>query len=703
MAALLALSVSAAPLFAQQKIPQLPSLGLAPVDVAFYGAVLRGEEQYEQLMASNAVKKLMTSTFLQLGLSQMKQQMENEPELAKVRAWLEQPENEELFEVLLDGMSEEVFFYGDDSLALSLQMVNRFSGAMRAAQIEMATNGGDEEMMQTRILQFFIDNQESLQVPELVMGLRVSDKSAAARQLERLKELQPLLQDSPLKGSLSTEQIGDVAHLTMTIKGSMLPLEDMEREFEDFDSEEGQQAADKVLKLIRSRTVVLSAGLWNDYLLLSIGPNTDHLEKFGVGRTLSRNPSVRPLAKHINKPLTSVSYLSGKFLKSISNTQGQLEDVAQMVEAGAEFAPISEAMKKALADDAKRLAKEISAMVPEPGDLLGFEYMTEEGYEGYAYNWGESQADASQPLSILNHVGGDPIFFAAGRAKIPEPKPENQEYWAGRLDFYVNNLVMPNLPPEQQAIGKQLLEKMKPLLEKAQTINETLLGPALQGGQSALVFDGKLMSTHPVRALPRPENQLPLPETAVVLGVSDEAKMSEAMTSYFDLGDELIDAARTVFEQIPPFKVPRPIPTPVANTTVYSYPIALLLGIDTAIGPNGAMGNGVAVMSLTPETSSRLVKETPLTASSHISQHADKPLSGAFSLQFPKFLAMAKDWALYGIDVNNPGDESVGVIKDEVKLFVEVLSCLRQISGVSYKEGEAHVTFYQTVIQDLAP
>ena len=698
----LALTLSTATsLLAQTRVPQVPSLGLAPSDAAFFSVSLRGKEQWDRLRNSNAVKKLLTSSFLQLALDQVKQQFNNEPGLEELRRQLDQPENQELVKVIADGLSQEVFLYGDESLAGTLQILNRFNGAMRAAQFEMAAQGGDEQILMLRILQFVVDNQASIQVPEIVLGMKVSDKAAAQRQVDRLEQLIPLLNDTPLSGAAKKEQIGSANMFTLNVKGDMLPIDEMRRELEgELDSDEGKETAEKLIQLIRSRTVSVAVGLWNDYLLFSMGPTSHHIAQFGQGQSLARHPKIRPLGKHINKKLVSVGYASEEFLKAASSTQEQLDDLAKMVEAGTTLAPIPDNIKKALTDDAKRFSKDLGAMVPEPGAMTAFSYMTDEGYEGYAYSWSESFADASKPLSILEHVGGDPILFAAGRATQRPPNQEARKYWSGRLDFYVTNLVMPNLPPEQQTIAKKLLEKVKPILAQASTINDTLLGPALKDGQSAFVLDGKLLSAQPHRSMPRPEKQLPLPELAIVLGVADQPKLAQAVDGYFRLGDEIIDAARTVFEQIPPFTVPRAIPQTINNNTIYTYPIALLLGLDGSIGPNGAAGNGVAVVSLTPETSSRLITGGPL-QSAHVMQYANQPLAGAFSLNFPALIDVVHAWAEYGVEIENAGDESLDLIKSEMDLFGSVLGCFRQLSGVSFREGDATVTHTQSVFKDL--
>jgi len=61
---------------------------------------------------------------------------------------------------------------------------------------------------------------------------------------------------------------------------------------------------------------------------------------------------------------------------------------------------------------------DLQKYVPEPGASMSFSFLTERGLERFCYDWTQELTDdGTKPLSILNHVGGDPLFLSVGRQK----------------------------------------------------------------------------------------------------------------------------------------------------------------------------------------------------------------------------------------------------------------------------------------------
>ena len=69
---------------------------------------------------------------------------------------------------------------------------------------------------------------------------------------------------------------------------------------------------------------------------------------------------------------------------------------------------------------------------------------------------------------------------------------------------------------------------MKPLLGRLDKATRNLLIPALADGQTGLVIDAKLTSQQFIKALPPTEQSLTMLEPAIVVGVSDAAKLKQA-------------------------------------------------------------------------------------------------------------------------------------------------------------------------------
>ena len=53
------------------------------------------------------------------------------------------------------------------------------------------------------------------------------------------------------------------------------------------------------------------------------------------------------------------------------------------------------------------------------GAEMSFSFLSERGYEGYAYNYGKHpDAVGAKPLTLLDHLGGAPLLAAVGRGKV---------------------------------------------------------------------------------------------------------------------------------------------------------------------------------------------------------------------------------------------------------------------------------------------
>ena len=69
--------------------------------------------------------------------------------------------------------------------------------------------------------------------------------------------------------------------------------------------------------------------------------------------------------------------------------------------------------------DAAELAADLKQVFPEPGAMMGLGFLTDRGLETYRYTWGEHRMlDGSKPVSLLQHVGGNPAIAAVNRGKV---------------------------------------------------------------------------------------------------------------------------------------------------------------------------------------------------------------------------------------------------------------------------------------------
>src|SRR5690606_3063341 len=121
---------------------------------------------------------------------------------------------------------------------------------------------------------------------------------------------------------------------------------------------------------------------------------------------------------HAEKPLTSLAYVSEDLLVRSNRVEAQIDSYLTMAEAMLPLSELDPELQKELIADAKTLASDLKKSLPKPGAYTSFAFRSPRGLEGSSYNWTEDLAyDGSQPLSILDHVGGSPIGFAAARWK----------------------------------------------------------------------------------------------------------------------------------------------------------------------------------------------------------------------------------------------------------------------------------------------
>src|SRR5262249_38323815 len=145
------------------------------------------------------------------------------------------------------------------------------------------------------------------------------------------------------------------------------------------------------------------------------------------------------------------------------------------------------------------------------------------------------------------------------------------------------------------------------------------------------------------------DRPLPLPEPAVVYGVSDPDLLVKAVGEYRKLLNEVIAEARKQDPNVPEFEVPAPESKKLQNATMYFYKIPEELGLDKRVLPNAAVSKQVAVLALTQEHSQRLLAGNPLKIDSTPLADPKKPLSGATYLNWAGMVDTMTPWVEYGV------------------------------------------------------
>lgn len=688
-----------------QDIRETSSLKFAPADASFYGSCLRNREKFDIVRNSKLVARLFELPPVKMGLAQLKEQWESpeDPQLAMVKELLKDPENTELLELLKDAVSHEIFIYGGDSFGEFLQLSNEINSEIRKMQAETMKQSAEPDAidndaagkaMLVKVVELLDKEKDKLEIPDLIVGFKLSDTKRASNQIARLELLlQGLLAEQPeFTKRLTREKIGDSKFLTFTADGSMIPwdqvppdeIADVKAQFE------------RLRELVSTKTLTVSLGTRGDYLLLSLGASNKHLASLGQGELLVDRPELAGLRKFANQPITSVGYVSKSFMLAAGASERQIDDLAALIESAI---PMIEAdnfdpmVKTRMATDVRELAKDLKQFIPEPGAAVGFRFLNGRGVEGYRYNWQENLTlDASKKLTILEHLGGTPLCFVAGRAK---KSPENYALlvkWLKRGFAYWEALGVPQLEDDQRAMYELVWGQIQPLLPRLDKATTELLIPAFKDGQSAFVMDAKLKSKQWHKAMPPSEKELPMLELAFVSGISDPELVKQAASEYFNVAQAALDRLHeAVPDAFPEIKLPKPESREFPAGTVYYYKVARNLGLDIWLAPNAGLSDQFLVLSLLPKVTLRLLQPQPLQLDGPLA-NVERPLAAATHFNFAGTLDALQPWVEYGLQVSAqfvpPPAEGAAAIEDAKKERIEDGASEERVDEAEFGEIE---------------
>lgn len=687
-------------------VRETTSLKFAPADVEFYSTSLRLREQYDAFVNSNAFATLSQMPSLQMGLGMMRMMWDNpqDPRVAEVKAALEQPENKQLIAMLLDAISHEVFMYGGDGYGELLDLMNDFNRVNREAQVAaMRGEGRPEDLVPEKMMELLADRLDDLKIPNTMIGFRISDPQRAKDQLVRLEELvQGLIADEPtLQGSLSRENIGGAEYLTLSLNGNMVPWDVVMEEVDRFGD-----TMEEIAEKVKPMTLTISLGVWEDYLILATGANTDQLKTLGQGARLVDRPELKPIGQYAEHPVASVGYVSESFMDAAQSADRQIDDVTGMAQQLLPMARLDAELEQELVADIGALADAIKAHLPEAGAATGLSFMTDRGFEGYQWSWAERPtSDSSQKLTILQHLGGNPIMFIAGRGKYDAQCYDAFSTFVGRAFYYAEKIGLREMGDVQRELYNRLRAEMVPLVKRMDQVTREKVVPAMNDGQMAVVIDAQSTSAQWHQAMPPTEQPLPMLEIAEVYGVSDAESIREAGGEYFAILQEMLDKAHEVEPtQIPGLQLPAPDSRDFPpHGTVYYYRLPQRIGLDKQIAPAVGLSDNVLVFSLMPLHIKRLLTPTPLSATGGPLADIDRPLAGAVQVNLGAFFEAITPWIDYGFSVasDENQDPTLEMIKGQVKTALKVLACFRGVTTVTYQEDDAWVTHYEVQFQDL--
>jgi hypothetical protein len=755
-------------------------VAMIPEDAAFVSATLRAREQYDRFEKSNAFAALKKLPFVARGVDSIEEQkLQPGSPLSIMSTFMELPENEQALDLLKDMVSTDTFVYGEPSCVKFVELMKKIQQAQNAAgmlrlasgdasvggfEVDMLDGINVEEMdeddedddqddedekgatdMQRRlrakpvrfqatdadeqisadelatrlVVKTLSENTNLIVVPDVVWGFKTTKLDAAVSQLKRIEVLTKLvIQANPdLADSLQRRKVAGGEVLTFTLKPDANLIREAIPGLEDH-----EQELEKVFQKVEGLKLVIGLGVIGDRVILSIGDSIDHLEKLvlpeGGRKSLIATKPFAPLLAQQSKPLTGISYLSEPMQKALAPSAADIEQLAALSDTIADLAELPDGA----ADEARRslgkVAEGYKRRLPVPGPWLAFSFLSQQGYEGYVWDWSKNLPfDGSKRLDLLEHTGGAPLAAAAFRVKNDPGQFEDFASWADMGWSFFRKYLLPKADADDREKIEEVDEHLAPLGSKLVGIMRTKILSALADGQIAFVIDGKSSTKRLHAALPSSAEPLPLVEPAIVLGLDDPKLFREGMSDLFELADEVVDAVREINPDAVPaeYRVPEPVKNKVEGGTVWSFPLSNS-GLDDKVQPSIGVGDDAAVLSLVPKQAGRLMLQTRLETGSQLSKF-EEPLVGAAALDFAGLIDAIQPWVVYltryGCAQQRDGsvdpeselgadDENVQA-KDalsQAKVVFEVIKSLRVAVAETAMQSDAMVTHWRNVIRD---
>lgn len=685
------------------------SLKMIPADAAFYQGWFRCREQVELIRASRAWAAVTRMPAVkELWRKFEKEWNAKDGDLARVRLFAEQKENQQLLEVLVDLVSHEVFVYGGGNFGEMVSLLGEALGAMGFAGFEGVFSGVEvEDLDKARVralLTVLNEHAEDLEIPDLVLGFRLGgDTEAAAAQIRRLELLGGLLVSfvPELKGTLKREKLHGGDFLVFSLDFSKLPMKDVN--FKEFEDEVGE--FDDLLERIKELKVSVALGIKDGCVMLVLGESAAKvLEGMSKGARLIDRAELRPVLPLLKQRLTQLGYVSKELASLGSWDAEEAESYKETLEGWLEESPLSEKQRERLLEDFEKMLKDLEPFHTKPGASVGASVMVAGGLESYGWDYSDYFGrEAARPLTILEHVGGSPIFAYANRTGGWPQAYRNFSKWT-RIGYgWFDELAAEHLPDEIKLNYQKVMAAALPVLKRLDQVTEKKLLPALADGQTALVLDAKLFSKQWQALMPESPKPLPMLELALVCGVADAKLLREAFSDYRAGINELLAKVHELYpEVVPELQIPEPEKAKLPDGMLFYYPLPSMLGLDEQLQPNAGLNDRIATLSLSRDHAARLLRPTKLNTRFE-PLRSKKACYSAVHFSFQELVAGFEPWVEFVITQapEFQGDKLPEEVRQQIRQALKLARVLGHYEALTYREGSAWVTHGRWTPQDL--
>jgi hypothetical protein len=407
----------------------------------------------------------------------------------------------------------------------------------------------------------------------------------------------------------------------------------------------------------------------------------------------------------MDESIISIGYVSETFMRNANNVQGQLDSVMSMIDSLVGLADFPEELKERISTEGSAILDDLGEIVPEVGSQFAYQMLVDDGLEGYTYSWGSAVIDDSAPLTLTDHLGGDPVLAVVARGPSGQQGPDDYDKFVDtckRIGKLIDEVVASQLNDEEQAQYTRVRDQMVPLFEKLVATTKENLQPALESNESAIIFDAKVKSAQPQNMLPLANNLLPIPEMAVVMKVSDADKLRKGVSDYLDIAAKVLETLKELAPgEFDEFDIPSPLVTDEQWGKIYQYALPVELGIDDQLAPNAGLSKDLAVISLAPQTTSRLMLKQPLQTEGYRID-LKRPAGSIVYFSFSGLVDMIEPWVNYGVEIGIEDAFTSGMVKAQVSDWTAVLRCFRGAMSISYMDDDdVRVTHSHMLFEDL--
>ena len=325
------------------------SLKLIPEDAAFYSSMLRNREQFEAIRNSNAWAKVREMPVVQMGLSLYQAQLGTPSSgPAKVQAAWKNPEVRKIIDLVADMVSDDVFLSGDDSCTDFMKLMQDVGSAVQYGPMVLQATGKaaglNPNQLQAKLaVSALAQHADLIEVPNFVLGFKLNNADLAKEELIKLETMGNILLESneQTKGHFKKSKVGKYDYLVLELDGEMVPWDQVPMDqLKQMELNEGD--FQKIIDKLKETKLSIALGVRENYLICSIGSSLEWLEKLGQGKRLIDRTELKPLAKFVDKRLTSIGYVSEEMLQQLNNRQQTVDGLLKLVDKLLPLAKLSE-------------------------------------------------------------------------------------------------------------------------------------------------------------------------------------------------------------------------------------------------------------------------------------------------------------------------------------------------------------------------